>query len=127
MDLALLDTTKRAEEGVRMTLKHPVTNEDLDVVLIVRGPDAKVVKLAFSRFRQIMDDERKSATEKDKEAANLLAKCIIGIENAEYAGKPLESDTDGIKFFIEHFQWAASQVFAFLNELENFLPESDKL
>ena len=124
MDLALLDTTQKAEDGVKMELRHPVTNEGLGVFLTVRGPDSKAVKSAFARFRKIMDDDKKSENEKEKEASNLLMRCIVEIEDAVYQGKPIESDADGIRFFIEHFQWAASQIFEFINEIDNFLPSS---
>lgn len=124
MDLAQLDTTIRAEEGVEMILRHPTTNEELDVVLTVRGVDSKAMKAAFAKFRRVMDDERKSDNEKDKATADLVVRCIVDIHGAEYNGKPIESTDEGKRFFVEHFQWAATQVFEFISELDHFLPPS---
>lgn len=121
MDLSKLDTTKKAEEGVEMKLRHPVTNEELGVTLTLRGTDSKIVKAAFSKFRRVSEDDKKSDSEKEKAAADLVVRCIISIDGAEYEGKPIESDEDGKRFFVERFQWAASQVFDFINDIEHFL------
>jgi hypothetical protein len=125
MDLAKLDTNMKAEEGVEMHLLHPVTNEDTGVVLVLRGSSSKPVKAALAKFRKISEDERKSEAEKDKAASEFLSKCIIEMRNVTYNGKKVESDAEGIRWFVERFQWAANQVLDFVNDIENFLPESD--
>lgn len=125
MDLAKLDTNMKADEGVEMHLLHPVTNEDTGVILVLRGSSSKPVKAALAKFRRISEDDRKSEAEKDKAAAEFLSKCIIEMRNVTYGGKKIESDTEGIKWFVERFQWAANQVLDFVNDIENFLPESD--
>lgn len=125
MDLASLDTTIKSEQGVKMELRHPTNNTELGVILTLRGTDSKIVKAAFSKFKRINDDLKKSDPEKDRASVEFLTMCITDIENAEYDGKPIGSDAEGIKFFINRFQWAAAQVFEFINDLDNFLPDSD--
>lgn len=125
MDLSMLDTTMKAEEGVEMNLLHPVDNSDTGVVLVLKGSSSKSVKAALAKYRKITEDERKSEADKDKAASDFLSKCIIDIKNATYKGEPLEDGEAGIKFFIETFSWAASPVIEFIHEIENFLPGSD--
>ena len=50
MDLNSLDLSKDAEAGYELTLVHPVSGDDLDGVIRVRGDKSKVVQ-AFSRKR----------------------------------------------------------------------------
>jgi len=114
MDLAKLDTNMKSDEGVEMHLLHPVTNEDTGVVLVLRGSSSKPVKAALAKFRKISEDERKSEAEKDKAASEFLSKCIIEMRNVTYDGKKVESDAEGIRWFVERFQWAANQVLDFV-------------
>lgn len=125
IDLAFLDTTTKAEEGVKMSLLHPVDNSDTGVTLILRGSTSKPVKAALAKFRKISEDDKKSEADKDKAASEFLSKCIIEIKDAVYDGEPVVSDADGIKWFVDRFSWAANQVLDFINEIEHFLPESD--
>jgi hypothetical protein len=127
MDLALLDTTKKAEEGVRMELRHPVTNDQLGVFLTVRGTDSKLVKAALLKYRRVLDDDRKSESEKERLGIEFIVKCILDIEGAEFEGKPILATDEGKRFLAERFPWAATQVFEFIQELEHFLPSDDSL
>jgi len=125
MDLSQLDTTIKASDGAEMVLRHPISNEPTDVRLILKGSEAMDVKAAFSRFRRIMDDTKKSDAEKERAANNVIIKCIINIKNASYAGKPLTNSLADIELFVAKFSWASDQIFAFIGDLENFLPDSN--
>ena len=50
MDLNSLDLSKDAEAGYELTLVHPVSGDDLDGVIRVRGDKSKAIQ-AFSRKR----------------------------------------------------------------------------
>jgi len=125
IDLAMLDTTDKAENGVEMPLLHPVTNEETGVILVLRGSDSRRVKTAMGKFRKIQDDEKKSDADKEKASADFLTECIMDIKNAFFNGNPVVADKDGIKWFVTKFSWAAIQVLRFINEIEHFLPEGD--
>lgn len=125
MDLASLDITTKAEDGVEMHLLHPITNEDTGIVMVLRGASSKVVKAALAKYRKVSEDERKSDADKERAASDFLTKCIIEMRGATYNGEPVESTTENIKWFIDKFPWASPQITEFINELENFLPEND--
>jgi len=127
MDLSLLDTTKKSEEGVEMELRHPVTDELLGVKLVVRGTDSKIVKAALLKYRKVLDDDRKSESEKEKYGIEFIVKCILDIKDAEFNGKPIEATDEGKRFLAERFPWAAGQIFEFIQDLEHFLPSDDSL
>lgn len=125
MDLAKLDATMKSEEGVEMHLLHPVDNTDTGIILVLRGSSSKASKAALAKYRKIAEDDKKTDEQKDRAASEYLSRCILDIKNAEYDGKPVESNSEGIKWFVERFTWAANQVVEFVNDVENFLPVSD--
>ena len=64
MDLNSLDLSKDAEAGYELTLVHPVSGDDLDGVIRVRGDKSKVVQ-AFSRKR-VNELQRRERMQKGK-------------------------------------------------------------
>lgn len=125
MDLAKLDATIMAEEGVDMVLRHPVTNEQLDIIVTLRGTESVKVKAALERYLKISEDSKKSAKEVQEYMNKVLLVSIIDIKNAEYDGKPITNSDQDIRFFIERFGWAATQVISFIGNIENFLPQDN--
>ncbi len=122
MDLSALDITQKAEDGVIMELRHPVDNTPTGVTLVLRGTGSKAVKAATNRYLKIRDDERKSDYEKERAADDLVVKCIVELRNAEYKGEVVESTPDNIRWFVETFEWATTQILEFIGDLDNFLP-----
>ena len=81
MDLAHLDDLVETQDrGATLVVKHPVTNEPMqDVVLTIAGPDSDIARRARLKF----DDEmlafrgRPSAAELDQMYVDRLARCVI--------------------------------------------------
>lgn len=126
-DLAMLDTSAKAENGVMMELRHPVTKDMLGIQLLLRGADSKIVKSASARFRQVMDNDKLPESNKEQAANDLAVKCILEIHGAKYNGELIESTDEGKRLLVEKFGWVALQIFDFINDLENFLPDSNSI
>lgn len=122
MDFANLNPTEKSEAGVWMTMRHPVTNEDLGARLLVRGTESKAMRAAINKFNRISNDPKKPDVEKERAAVDMLSMAVIDMENVYHEGKLLEPTKENIRWFIETFVWIAAQVMEFFGDLENFLP-----
>lgn len=124
MDLSTLDVKKASEDGAELILRNPFTGDAIPgVVLRVIGRDSD--KLQNAR----KEAERKRAEGRlDAETANrhCIAAAIVGWENVELDGKPLEySPENAIRLVTdERTSWVAEQVAPFSLSRRNFTPKS---
>lgn len=110
MDFSKFDNRTAAETGQRLELRDPST-PDGDVlktgsepcVVIVRGATAKSVQLAArARAKTKMRKENETRVMEDihDDLCAAAQPLIVGFENVERDGKPLTSDIDDIKWFL---------------------------
>lgn len=127
MDLNSLNLTENAEKGVELTLRHPVTDEPLDIVLTVAGSDSKRYKRASHRVQnRVMGRGRNKITAEKLEANGLevLSECVINwknVEDSELFDKKPQCTPENIQKFFTRHQWAKEQVDAFVADRANFL------
>lgn len=134
MDLKGLDTTKLADEGVSLTLKHPATGADLKdgdqpVQITVVGQDSKryrdaQAKTSEKRLSSVLARGRRaklSAAEVETDSLDLLVTCTIGFKNISLDKKPLECTPDNVRKLYTQFAWIREQVDEFINDRSNFL------
>lgn len=80
-DLAhLQDIVEGQDRGAELLIKHPVTGEPTDVVLIVAGPDSDVQRRARLKMQDALYAfrGRPPADEFDRLEIERLARCIVG-------------------------------------------------
>ena len=97
MDLKDIDDVEKANEGISMTLKHPGTGEDTDIVIRMRGFDSDVVREAERSAYKKMLKNKETATAADQLEALRLAKvkaAIISIEGLTDGGKEIKTPAD---------------------------------
>lgn len=80
-DLAhLQDIVEGQDRGAELLIKHPVTGEPTDVVLIVAGPDSDVQRRARLKMQDALYAfrGRPPADDFDRLEIERLARCIVG-------------------------------------------------
>jgi len=131
MDLTSLALASANPEGVKMELFHPVTEASFDppVYITVVGIDSDTYQKAQldQRNKQWKKMQRRNrirfeitAEETEQNAVELLAKCIVGWDNIEWEGKPLQFNYDNAKKLLT-VSWVREQVDTFIGDRANFL------
>ena len=121
MDLAKLSPKAAAEKGATLRLRHPSTDEPLDVSIEIVGRDSsdvqerlKAIKTRRSRGEEISQDA---------EGLELLLAVTKGWENIEVDGEALEySEANARKLYTDpRTEWIAEQVGPFALSRRNFV------
>lgn len=110
MDFADLNLSEKAERGIAVTLRHPITDEETDVVVTVKGKDSPTYR------NKLADIIRAGDFSGDKAGSELLAAVTISVDGATEGDKPV---TDYVDFYMK-YNWAADQVNAAMNDREAF-------
>lgn len=131
-DLNDLGVVAASERGADLTLKHPATGVDLDIVMTVLGFDAEVVVQAARAFDRA--EAKRDASDRDTDddgptarRNRALAKAAVtGWKNVERDGKPVEfSAAEAAKVLDDaNFVWIVHQVAAFGGKRGNFFPKA---
>lgn len=131
MDLTELKLASANSEGVKMELYHPIheTSFEPPVYLTVVGMDSEVYQKAQrdirnKQFKKMQKRNRirmeMTAEETEREAIELLARCILGWENIEWEGEPLEYNHANAKKLLS-MAWVREQVDTFIGDRANFI------
>lgn len=130
MDLKQLDTEAACEAGAWLQFKHPVTREPLAgesgpwrVQLL--GRDSKQVQQAEHRSNQQMVADAKTGKVRPvtEYSCDVLAAATLGFENVVEDGKPVTAK-DAARLY-RHYSWMRRQADAFMNDLGQYLGESN--
>ena len=128
MDLTALDTKPMAEQGQELTIKHPVTDEPLDIVIKLLGKDSKKYQQAQ---HTIQNQGFKKKVESDKFSQQLeegaikrLAACTVSWVNVEINGEPVVCNEENAIMVYSEYRWIADQVSIFVEDRANFLPRA---
>lgn len=138
MDLSKLDTSRLADEGVKLHLLHPVTKAPLyaddkaskkPMTITVLGADGD----RFNELRRELIDDRIAKMQDQRNPEKMSAKAIeeasiehlvsitVGFENLIVDGKPFDySKANARKLYAQ--KWIREQVEQFANNRANFLP-----
>jgi hypothetical protein len=126
IDLATLDTTRAAAEGVELELAHPVTRAPLGVYIRIVGQDS-------ARYRQRVIDQvnarrgRRDALDADtltEDAVLLAARCTVGWRGLVIEGEEIAYAADAAAALYRRFPWIREQVIAGVEDRALFLPAS---
>lgn len=128
-DLAKLDTSKAAEEGVWLDIENPSNGDSTGIRIKVLGMDSKTYQ-DFSR--KIQDRNLKKgfrgmkhlkAETMDNNKIDLISACTVAWENVQYEEENLECNTKNKKWLYNKFRWIFDQVDEFIGDRGNFLGE----
>lgn len=126
-DLATLDTSKVAEEGAVLRVKHPVTGEHIGFEITLIGTDSKTFR-DISKSRATASLKKKSREidldQNESDSVELLAKCTKGWTGASESGKEIPFDFDNAVYFYKKYLWLREQVDQFMADRSNFLPSA---
>jgi hypothetical protein len=132
MDLTKLEIASASDEGTRMEIYHPVTEQSFEppIYIWVAGIDSKVwrkasMALQNKRLKKMVQKGRVKLTSTAEEIENdnveLLASCTLKWENIEWEGKKLDCNFDNAKMVYLKIAWIREAVDAFIGDRSNFL------
>jgi hypothetical protein len=131
MDLASLDTRRIAEEGVEIELRHPVTDEPLEIHIRVAGVDSTrfrdaLIEVQRARRARLVTEKRGERTpaEIEEDQVYLLATCTLGWRGVVIDGaEPVCNEAEARRLYMR-FPWVRTQLDDFIQDRRNFLPRS---
>lgn len=128
MDLKNLDMRAAAEAGATMTLRHPVTDEDLTdgkgkpVTITVLGSDSREFRRKVDEINRTRQRKRgnMSLAESERAASELLAAVTKSWTGIEWEGKVLECTPENAEMLYRERSWVRQQVDEFVADVGNF-------
>ncbi len=131
MDMNDLDTVAAADSGATMTVRHPVTGDDLmhdgkPMTLTVLGADSGEFKRAVSdSVKSRKPGKAISVAEAERATIDMLGRITTGMsENWTWDKKPFPFSKDNVKRLYTERPWIRTQVDEFIAERSNFLGNS---
>ena len=134
MELNLLNLGIQADDGFELVLQHPITGDDLDGVIRVRGDKSRAVQ-QFSRKR-ITEMQKRERIQKGKGKDNDLTieeleamavesaiVRVISWKNIKKDGEELPFTKENAEVVFKEYDWIRQQVMEASEELKNFFSE----
>ena len=131
MELNLLNLGIQAEDGFDLVLQHPITGDDLDGVIRVRGDKSRAVQ-QFSRKR-ITEMQKRERIQKGKGkdtdltieeleamAVESAIVRVISWKNIKKDGEELPFTKENAEVVFKEYDWIRQQVMEASEELKNF-------
>jgi hypothetical protein len=127
IDLSSLDSAARADEGARLHLVHPTTNEELGISLHLAGIDSAAHRRAVSiaANRRAKGGFRKQVTleQVQEESIETLAACTLAWEGVRVDGKELAFSHAAAVSLYTRFPWLREQAEQFISDRANYLQD----
>lgn len=128
-DLATLDTTATAEQGARLELRHPATDEPLGAVLVLAGTDSKTFRrheaTNLNRFIERMSKGKrakgKSAEEQERESLDMLVACTLSWSGVVLDGVEPPCTPENALTLYTRLPWVKEQARDFMMDRGNYL------
>lgn len=128
-DLATLDTIATAEQGAKLELRHPATDEPLGAVLVLAGADSKTYRrheaATLNRFLDRMAKGKrgkgKSAEEQEREGVEMLVACTLNWSGVVLDGTELPCTPENALMLYTRMPWVKEQAREFIMDRWNYL------
>jgi len=131
IDLASIDTVKGSNEGFKVQIYHPGTNEDLDLIINVLGKDSD----AFQKVSRAQNKKRMAKMQKggfrntapipieeiEQDGIDLLAACTTGWTGVIIEGEEIQFSIDNAVMVYERFPWIKEQIDTAIGDRANFI------
>ena len=120
---------KLSESGQPFKPVHPVTGEDLGIVIYLEGRDSpsyvvrqnKLVNARLAKATQNLRAVKITADSVEQEALLLLAGATKSWTNVQWEGKELECTEANALMLYSKLRWLKEQVETFVSDRANFL------
>ena len=134
MELNLLNLGVQADDGFDLVLQHPITGDDLDGVIRVRGDKSRAVQ-QFSRKRITEmqkrermlkgkgKDENLTIEELEAMAVESAIVRVISWKNIKKDGEDLPFTKENAEVVFKEYDWIRQQVMEASEELKNFFSD----
>lgn len=128
MDFKTLDLTGAAERGAVMTVRHPISDEDLvdgkgnPITITLLGNDSREFRRKMDEISRNRQGKKKtiSLAEGERMASELLASVTKSWSGIEWDGKPLECNYENALMLYRERAWLRVQVDEFVADAGNF-------
>jgi hypothetical protein len=139
MDLGTVSISKQSEEGVKMYLRNPATDEELKVFFVIMGTDSSTYKRLTRQASLRVINKKRKPNEKLTEAElieadeNDISKTValiksLGDESEDevldyilYNKKPIKNNESDLTSLLRAEPWIREQIEQFSKERANFL------
>lgn len=131
IDLSTIDTVKGANEGFDVTIYHPGTHEDLDIVIRVLGKDSdEFQKVTRAQSKKRMARLNKGGfrsgailtpEEIEQDGIELLAACTLSWSGVVIDGAEVSCNRESALSLYERFPWIKEQIDTAIGDRANFI------
>jgi len=127
MDLSGFNFSENSDKGVEVVLRHPVTDEPLDIKVTVVGSDSKRYKAASHRVqnRSLSRGRGKITAERlEANGLEILSECVLdweNVEDSELFDEVPKCNKENVLKFLKKHTWAKEQIDSFIADRSNFL------
>jgi|TARA_R110000772_G_scaffold43692_4_gene100705 hypothetical protein len=106
-----------------LTIKHPVTGVDTDIVIDIYGKDSDYYRDLWQGLLKKAADKKVEEKDYEAESLDIFVMCTMSWVNLEYNGEPLECTPENVRMIYtnESFRWLHEQVLGFVGKRENFI------
>lgn len=132
MDLSKLDTVAAADKGATMTVRHPVTGDDLTegdkpMTLTLIGADSGAFKRAVAdSIKTAKPGKQANLADVERNTIDILVRVTTGLsDNWKWDGKPFPFSADNVRRLYTERPWIREQVDKFIADRSNFLDSSE--
>lgn len=119
------DLASAQEEGIEVKVTHPKTGEEMGITIRVAGPESDRQKKARNRLvndRLIKNRNRRvTAAELEQDALKVSAASILGWDNIEIKGQPLEFNLENAEKLLKNYPFIREQVDSAVNDRALFM------
>tara|TARA_R110000851_G_scaffold4379_2_gene17859 strand:- start:150 stop:524 length:375 start_codon:yes stop_codon:yes gene_type:complete len=118
-------TSLAVSESSKLTIKHPRTGDDTDIVIELYGKDSDAYKKAYSKMVKSVIQRTESNTELNEAYldAEMYTACTKAWVNVDLDGKTLKCTPKNVRLVYsdKRLRWMHEQVVTFIGERENFM------
>lgn len=129
IDLSEFDSKKGAEEGFKLNLRHPKTNQPTSAWIHVLGADSDAYQERIREFQrqrsEILKRNMRATFDPSDRAAqelDLLVAMTVGWEHIERKGQPIAFSQEEARKLYAQYPTIREQVDAAIHDRANFLP-----
>tara|TARA_R110000851_G_scaffold226997_2_gene379812 strand:- start:17 stop:391 length:375 start_codon:yes stop_codon:yes gene_type:complete len=121
-------TSLAVSESSKLTIKHPGTGEDMDIVIELYGKDSDAYKKAYAKLVKSVIDHTSNKTKMDETAldAEMYTACTKSWINIDMGKKALKCTPANVRKLYNNkdYSWLHDQVVKFIGDRENFMQPS---
>jgi hypothetical protein len=132
LDLSTLDTTKAAEDGATLEVRHPATGEILTqdngepITITLAGTDSDRFRKAqrANNTRRLRNPRQLDGDDIERDGLNSLVLCTLAWSGIALDGQELDCTPANVRQVYQRLPWLREQADRFVSDRANFLKGS---